>query len=534
MNERELKVRSKTTYESLNDRFAIYPPTLTAAPTSSQQQQQQKQQPYNRQYSSIYEARLNELKPKCLITFEEKYRSKTVATTPVVVSRIIDLNEDATSFMIGTVIKNCPAKPKLDFDTNQTYHENGMSYLGVPFDDDDDNSNGNKIVEAPLTDSTYCNFTNDTVFLEDDSGRIELCFNNTDERKKQWKLDLVTGSIMGIEGKIKEGSDVFEVEDIYYPTLGPHRQVESAQGAQNNDDDACVLFLSGLDCGGNDSSKRNSSTSLKREMLIDYISGYLENGNSQFISRIVVAGGGCAKPIRPEQTVKSWSSSSGNKQDTQQAKDALHQKMNEMTLPIRELDLFLSEVCSNGIPVDYIPGLHDPTNANWPQRPIHQCLVPNANVFTSMLHRTTNPYEASVGDKVLLGSDGLNIFDLRCNLGRMVKDEVFAVKMIDAIESSLKFNHIVPTGPDSVPTFPFETTDPFIIQHAPHVYFCGNCDKFETKLIDVSVDGGSGKSNNVVQVRLICVPSFVKTGQVLIMNLKTLECNVIEIDDVVV
>ena len=34
---------------------------------------------------------------------------------------------------------------------------------------------------------------------------------------------------------------------------------------------------------------------------------------------------------------------------------------------LRELDLFLSELLASGIPVDYVPGWHDPTNASWPQ-----------------------------------------------------------------------------------------------------------------------------------------------------------------------
>ena len=31
--------------------------------------------------------------------------------------------------------------------------------------------------------------------------------------------------------------------------------------------------------------------------------------------------------------------------------------------------MFLGELCASGVPVNYIPGLHDPTNANWPQKP---------------------------------------------------------------------------------------------------------------------------------------------------------------------
>jgi DNA polymerase delta subunit 2 len=305
--------------------------------------------------------------------------------------------------------------------------------------------------------------------------------------------------------------------------------------------------MSGLDCGGHDNIKRTSSTSLKREMIIDYISGYINNSTSASISRVIIAGGGCAKPIKPENAVNSWTSSTSNStskmnQDAQEAKSVLQQKMKEMTLPVRELDLFLSEICSCGVPVDFIPGLHDPTNVNWPQKPIHECLVPNANVYTNMLSRTPNPYEASIGDKIFMGSDGLNIFDLRCNLGKInenndndANEEAVAVNTVDALHSSLKFNHLVPTGPDTVPTFPFYKNDPFIIENVPHVYFCGNCEEFETKLIDVDVgsEGKSGKDCGISQVRLICVPSFSKTGQVVLLKLKSLECSIVEFDDII-
>lgn len=548
-NDETVLIRSRTSYQAFNERFATYSPTLTST-------SQQQQQPFNRQYSSVYKARLDALKSKCLTAFRNNDNDET--STATIIDRIIELKEDTTSFMVGTIVKHCPKKPKINFDTNQLYHESGLSYLGTPYDDVEDNSNDNDdgtggAVDPPLANTTYCNITDDTVVLEDESGRIELLFDISDKKQQHWKLNLVTGAIMGIKGKIHPGNSLLEVQGIYYPALGPHRTITPPQ-ANENDDEACILLMSGLDCGGNDNNnhhhptKRHSSTSLKRELLIDYITGYIHsNADSQSISRIIIAGGGCAKPIRPEKAAHSWATSSSSSKKKQDAKEELQQQMKEMTLPIRELDLFLSEVCSNGVPVDYIPGLYDPTNAHWPQRPIHECLVPNANVFVNMLHRTTNPYEACIGDKVLLGSDGLNIFDLRFNLGQIkgddtridAKDEeedVVAVNAIDALESSLKFSHLVPTGPDSVPTFPFDTNDPFVIKYTPHIYFCGNCDKFETKLIDVQVaedsDGGDGIVG-LTQVRLICVPSFVKTGQVVVLNLKSLECNIVEIDDVV-
>ncbi len=542
--------RSQTSYLSFNERFRTYPPSLTSTPTPAAVQA------YNRQYANVYNARLRELKPKCLQSFQQAKEKSAEAADPssskecestatVIVPRIIELQEDTTSLIVGTIIKQCPKKPKINFDTNQMYHEGGLSYLGTPYDDDNENNNDDHDdvvvdVEPSLAKTnTYCDITNDTIVLEDPSGRVELNFAPS---KEAWKLELVTGIVVGVKGGINPGSNLFDVHELYYPTIGQHRDVPNNPHTNDDDnpidnEDACVLLMSGLDCGGYD-TKRNSSTSLKRELLIDYITGHLHNNNDHnpnnesSISRVLIAGGGCAKPIRPENASFSWSTTKAKK-----SKEELQQQMKEMTAPIRELDLFLSEICAYGIPVDYIPGLYDPTNANWPQKPIHECLVPNAQSCTNMLIRSTNPYEASIGGKVFLGSDGLNVSDLRLYLGEKVVNEqeelkeeskkeidIVTVPNVQALESSLKFNHMVPTGPDSVPTFPFDEKDPFVIHHVPDVYFCGNCEKFETKVVNVKD----------VKVRLVCIPSFVKTGQVILMNLNSMQCKVIEFDDVVV
>ncbi len=542
----EVVTRPHTSYESFNDRFMTCPPSLTITTNSSHGVS-----PYNRQYSNVYNARLNNLKPKCLYTFQNKQKDHkdddeeegANSNAAPIVPRIIELQEDMTSFIVGTIIKQCPKKPKINFDMNQLYHQGGLSYLGTPYDNDDTASNDDDPVvdvEPALSNTTYCDITNDTIVLEDQSGRVELHFLH---HNQSLKLDLVTGIVLGVEGKINPGSNLFEVHQIYHPTMGPRRDIPSSSSSSNDcnddghdDEGACVLLMSGLDCGGHD-SKRNSSTSLKRELVIDYITGHISSNNGESISRIIIAGGGCAKPIRPENASNNWSTSKSK------SADELQQKMKETTLPIRELDLFLSEICAYGIPVDYIPGLYDPTNANWPQKPLHECLVPNANTCTNMLNRSTNPYEARIGDRVFMGSDGLNISDLRLYLGQVddsqeeenTEKEIITVSKVQALHSSLKFNHMVPTGPDSVPTFPFDENDPFVIQNVPNVYFCGNCEKFETKAVDVTVSnvGNGNSSSSEETVRLICIPSFVKTGQVVWMNLKSMECKIIEFDDVI-
>eukprot|EP00957_Ditylum_brightwellii_P014780 1114590-Ditylum_brightwellii.AAC.1 len=59
----------------------------------------------------------------------------------------------------------------------------------------------------------------------------------------------------------------------------------------------------------------------------------------------------------------------------------------------------------------------------------------------------------------------------------------------------------------------------------PDVYFAGNCSKFESKLVSVDDDGKK-------KTRLVCVPSFAETGEVVLLNLDTLDCEVVKLNGV--
>ena len=67
---------------------------------------------------------------------------------------------------------------------------------------------------------------------------------------------------------------------------------------------------------------------------------------------------------------------------------------------------------------------------------------------------------------------------------------------MEALESTLRLRHVAPTGPDSLPTYPFVDSDPFVIKdgEVPHLLFSGGCGSFETKVVE--------------GVRLVCVPDF--------------------------
>lgn len=481
--------RATASHEPNWGRFNSSPATLT--------------HPYNNQYNSCYNARLSALRSRCLPTND--------ASAPKVVDRIIELCEDVPSTVVGTIVKNSLGRPKMDTAYHSSY--DGISYLGIPYEKED--------FEDPLT--SYCG-EKDLILLEDESGRVELMVNPGLKNNNFVKEDLATGVVVAVQGTVG-ATGVMKVDKILFPAMGPQDEE-----MEDNDEEANILLISGLDCGGSD-----RSTSFKREILIDFLTGHFDKDQARKIARVIVAGGGCTKPIKPE------SSSFGNWNDSSSASTKKEQQQKDMensTLPIRELDLLLGELCASGVPVDYIPGLFDPTNANWPQKPLHPCLVPNADSFVNMLCRSTNPYDCKIGGKVFMGSDGYNFADLKRFLSNKVvegeeddvddegnpvepKIELTPKSSLEVLESSLTFNHMCPTGPDSLPMCPFEKEDPFVIQTTPHVYFAGNCNEFETKLL-VKDDKTT---------RLICVPSFAKTGQAVLLNLKSLDCTVVEFGD---
>jgi len=507
-----IPTRANAVYTPSYQRFNTTPPSLTT-PTDLKNLTAN---PYNRQYSNVYRERLAILRDRCL--------SKALdgGGNTKMISRIIEIAEEQHSTIAGTIIKEMINRPNID--SGDKYH-NSMVEIDVKS-------------KEPFR---HCCDSKDVIVLEDESGRAELNFDLTD---KNYGLELATGVVVAITGIMRNG--VIHVEQIYFPEF--NSSAEDNLDMEGEGLDVNILLLSGLDCGGPDEGVPGTgSNSFKRDMLIDYLTGHFSSTPddsesdksycSSNICRVLVAGGGCAKPVTPENASPygDWDSSIKNKKN--KASNTAT-STNSSIFPIQELDLFLSELCAAGIPVDYIPGIHDPTNANWPQKPIHGCLLPHAERFENMLNRSTNPYEAKIGERLVLGSDGMNIADLRKYLAQRVnvkesaagdeKEEetaLEAVTPLQALLSSLLFNHIAPTAPDSIPTFPFENFDPFVMKNAPDVYFAGNCDKFETNLFD----HGEGK-----QTRLICIPSFVLTGQAVLLNLKTLACSLIEFDDTVV
>jgi DNA polymerase delta subunit 2 len=69
--------------------------------------------------------------------------------------------------------------------------------------------------------------------------------------------------------------------------------------------------------------------------------------------------------------------------------------------------------------------------------------------------------------------------------------------------------------------YPFQDDEPFVISDCPHVYFVGNQPRFDT----ASIEGPEGQT-----VRLIAIPSFKKTGQIVTLDLQTLQVDLMLVE----
>lgn len=69
--------------------------------------------------------------------------------------------------------------------------------------------------------------------------------------------------------------------------------------------------------------------------------------------------------------------------------------------------------------------------------------------------------------------------------------------------------------------YPFQDKDQFVIDECPHVFFVGNQPDFDTTVIE----GMAGQS-----VRLIALPKFKETGEVVVLDTDTLEVEVMKFD----
>ena len=133
-----------------------------------------------------------------------------------------------------------------------------------------------------------------------------------------------------------------------------------------------------------------------------------------------------------------------------------------------------------------MPGPLDPTNLSLPQQPLHSCLFPQGNRFSS-LHLVTNPYSFNLDGYSIMGHSGQPVQDILRQTRSIVLPNVtdindesnerqqLALNTINALRKTILWGHLAPTAPDTLACHPFTDMDPFILDQdqLPRIMFSG-------------------------------------------------------------
>lgn len=262
-------------------------------------------------------------------------------------------------------------------------------------------------------------------------------------------------------------------------------------------EDQYVILLSGLNIG-------QTSLPFAAEYLMDYLNGNL--GDEQFVSqivRVIVAGNSINTSSSDSTKKTNHGTSKKNK-----AKNDLNERVMKI---IQDVDALFSR-CT--IPIDLMPGETDPSNYTLPQQPLHSCLFPQSCVKKSF-RCVPNPYSATVGGVAFLGSSGQPLDSMR---------QCSHLDSISSLEQSIRWRHMAPTAPDTLGCYPLSSSeDVFVMTSCPQVYFAGNQPAFQEKLI-VTHPGTC-----YPHTRLVSIPKFDETHEIVALNLRDLSCKVLSI-----
>ncbi|KAL2917497.1 DNA polymerase delta small subunit Cdc1 [Polyrhizophydium stewartii] len=473
------------------------------------------------QYASLYFTRLNLLRPRVLAAARARW-ADSLDNPPECVQRILNVQVGVPSYVVGTVFVDMPNKPNILKDIAKE----GWTVF-------------------PEARETYTS-DNDTVLLEDESGRIAL----TGEIVRTTVF--VTGIVIGLLGYETEDGE-FHVLDVCYPSFEPQPSMPAAP-TQADEHGPWVALVSGLNLGS------QGHMDMRHELLLDFLTGESGTAKDQRaasqIAHVLVCGNLMApmqKPLDPRSRGRSkpavlhggvgratqapgqTPAGAGSNSGTEPAGQASASASTEAAmggfdpLSIATADTFLAEL-SASIPVDVMPGPSDPTTSFLPQRPIHASLFHQASRASS-LHMLPNPCALAVDGVMFLGEAGQVLDDL----GRSTR----VARGLELASEVLKWGHLAPTAPDTLWCAPFTDTDPLVIGTRPHVLFVGNQPRFETALVELPAAGGGhalsqpdesqqARAGRKEATRVVLVPSFAATGTIVMLHLRTLQTKTVE------
>ncbi|KAK9463409.1 DNA polymerase alpha/epsilon subunit B-domain-containing protein [Lipomyces oligophaga] len=416
---------------------------------------------YERQYASIYFMRLALLKPRVCQSAQDAWGDMIVAGQKVQYApRALDISPGKLCYIVGTIYLEITSKPNiLEEVTNEFW------------------------TDVPDTHTKFTDRQHDEVVIEDESGRVTL----TGPALSKYLDLLITGCVVGVLGsETAEGQ--FEAMQLVFPEMAEQKAI-----APNYVEKKYLALLSGLDISGDE--HEGIEINLLKEFLMGEMDS-IDNTDGTNIVHAIFAGNTFA-----EVNASSLSGQEDPKRRFQTS---------EPSKPVEAVDKMLTQLALS-MPIDIMSGPTDPTTITLPQQPLHPAqFLRSRALIPSAIRPVTNPCWWDIGGVRILGVGGQTIDD--------IYKYAAGTDRISMMEHTLRWQHIAPTAPDTLWSFPFQDNDPFVIRETPHVYFAGNQPEFGTSLYS----GANGQL-----IRIITVPKFSETGQIVLLDLSSLECSVI-------
>nr|POE51717.1 dna polymerase subunit delta-2 [Quercus suber] len=456
---------------------------------------------YQQQYADMYFARLAQLKPAVDEIASAAWADFIIAgETARKVDRVLDVRQGELCWVTGTCFMDLPLKPNVLEDLGKEH------WIAAP-------PPRLKYGEGEISGQ---------VMLEDESGRLRLAGSFLRG------CLLVTGAIVAVVGTENVDGD-FEVLDLMVPDLPRQPQrwerddgsdaLNRKEITRNRPKAGKVAIVSGLGLSGDEGD------TLTLDLLMEYLLGEsaspADQNSASSISRLIIAGNSLshACPIPTREDVLAA-------KKTQNNNTAGHRKYGYDSsaynaIPTDRLDILLATMLPS-LPITLLPGEHDPTGVQLPQQPIHAAMFPHSRAYSeipasatnpSWFDSQTNPAEFDIDGFRFLGTGGQTVDD--------VYKYIAGEARLEMMEAMLRWRLTAPTAPDTLWCYPFQDGDQFVLKECPHVYLCGNQPSFETTVIE----GPVGQ-----QVRLIAVPRFKETGELVLLDIETLVPEVVKFE----
>ncbi|KAL3450106.1 DNA polymerase alpha/epsilon subunit B-domain-containing protein [Aspergillus insuetus] len=518
-----LRPPSTQQYEPVLRNSSVYNPLDTFRLPPGQERQ------YQQQYGDMYFLRLVKLKPAVEAVAIEAWEGLNIAGEHARrVERVLDVRQGELCWVAGTIYMEMPLKPNILKDLT----EENFTLAPPP--------------RRTYQDPSHPELTE--IMLEDESGRLRLTGS------KLRSVQLCTGAIIAVLGTENKNGD-FEAIDIKVPDLAPQptRWERDDTQASKSSPKGKIALVSGLGITG------TSSDSLTLELLADYILGYTQSSNAQTgglpdasgIKRLIIAGNSIG--VSTVADAPSTQTGAAGKKMVQ-AKKYGYDASAYNASPITQLDSFLAELLPS-IPITIMPGETDPANFALPQQPIHRAMFPRSRAYCApppsgeekaeagWFDSVTNPWEGDVEGWRFWGSSGQNVDDVLRYLNFADEDGNIdtngdAEERLRIMEAMLRWRCGVPTAPDTIWSYPFQTNDPFVMHACPHLFFTGNQPQFKTAVIEGDVPpklngedtdmGGTDEDAPAPTVRLLSIPKFRETGELILVDTETLEVEVVK------